>query len=158
MCENELDIKNWFKEAVVLPSILRFAWRWWRRTLTDELHFLRKTRKKLSQKNSLNCLIILKLATIWHKKKLLSYLLRFAWWWLRSTVTDELHFLEVHVKLNQNCRACDARACSRSCLLWLRRWRAVAARTVVPNGKNLPKLIKLEKKVSQLKTAYCFCS
>ena len=51
MCENEfMDIKNWFKEAVVLPSKVRMV------VMTEH-------------------------------------------------TTDELHFLEVHVKLNQNCRA-----------------------------------------------------
>ena len=67
--------------------------------------------------------------------------------------TDELHFLEVHVKLNQNCRAvhvllparAGGAACSGSGGGGMAQ-EAVAARTVVPNGKNLPKLSKLEKR------------
>ena len=56
--------------------------------------------------------------------------------------TDELHFLEVHVKLNQNCRAvhvlparAGGAACSGSGGGGMAQ-EAVAACTVVPNGKT----------------------
>ena len=80
MSENEfMDVKKGFKEAVVLPSKVRMVVM--KEHTNRRTALSQKNPQKIKLKNSLNCSIILMLATVRQILNMkLSYLLRFAWW------------------------------------------------------------------------------